>query len=68
MDKYWVNNRTDTNPHNDHEVHKEGCPVMPDNKTYLGFHNNFDSALRKAREHYSRVDGCVQCIPECHTS
>lgn len=66
MDEYWVNNRTDTNPNNDHEVHKEGCPVMPDDKTYLGLHDNCNSALHKARAYYSSVDGCIPCIPECH--
>lgn len=66
MGKYWVNNHTDANPNNDHKVHKEGCPVMPDNKTYLDLHNNCDSALHKARAYHSSVDGCIQYIPECH--
>lgn len=66
MERYWVNNRTHTNPHNDHEVHKFGCHKMPSDKKDLGYHPNCESALRKAREYYSRVDGCVYCVPTCH--
>ena len=32
MNECWVSNRTDTNPHGNHEVHKEGCSVMPYDK------------------------------------
>lgn len=56
MDEYWLNNRPDTNPHHDHEVHKEGCPVKPDDKTYFDLHNNCHSSLRKAREYYLGVE------------
>ena len=27
MKKYFLNRNTDTNPNNDHEVHKEGCHI-----------------------------------------
>ena len=66
MNEYWVNNRSDTNPHRDHEVHKKGCSAKPDDKTNFYLHNNCDIALRKVREYYLGVDGCIQCVPECH--
>ena len=66
MDEYWVNNHTDANPNNDHEVHKKGCSIMPYYKTRLGHHNDCDGVLQKARANYSRVDGSIRCIPEYH--
>lgn len=68
MRRYWVNNRTDSNPNNDHEVHKEMCHRMPADKKDLGYHSTCQSALRKAKETYSNVDGCAVCIPGCHKS
>jgi hypothetical protein len=67
MDKYWVNNRTDTNPNNNHEVHKEGCKHLPLNDgTDLGEFEDCESAIEKAEENYDNVDGCADCIPDCH--
>ena len=46
MKRYWVNNRTDSNPNNDHEVHKEGCRHLPlIDGTYLGEDNSCESAI-----------------------
>ncbi|GAA5037818.1 hypothetical protein GCM10011506_35990 [Marivirga lumbricoides] len=66
MANYWVNKHTNTNPHNNHEVHKEGCQFMPSDKIYVGDHANCDSALIEARKHYTDVDGCSVCSNECH--
>ena len=67
MERYYVNQNTDTNPKNDHEVHKESCRLLPlRDKIDLGYHNNCQSALGKASQYYYNVDGCRVCIPECH--
>ncbi len=70
MAKYWVNNNSDNNPNNDHEVHKDGCHLLPAivSKTSLGEHNNCSSAVTEAKKIYSNSDGCIHCIPECHKS
>lgn len=67
MAKYWVNNRTNSNPNNNHEVHKEGCRYMPSDKTYLGEFLSCHGALAEARKHHRKVDGCAICCNECHT-
>ncbi|MEP1779329.1 MAG: hypothetical protein ABJH72_04340 [Reichenbachiella sp.] len=67
MKKYYVNNNTDTNPNNDHEVHADDCHLLPlSNGTDLGYHYNCQSAITEAKKHYSKVDGCVHCARECH--
>lgn len=67
MDKYWVNNCTDNNPNNCHEVHKEGCHHLPlKNGLYLGEYPDYDSALKEAEEYYYELDACEECILECH--
>ncbi|MGK7390547.1 MAG: hypothetical protein ACNS60_09350 [Candidatus Cyclobacteriaceae bacterium M2_1C_046] len=50
MSKYWVNNRTDTNPNNDHEVHVEGCSRMSSDKKYLEEFSSCSSAIREAKK------------------
>lgn len=68
MDQYYVNNRTETNPHKDHEVHKAGCRYMPIyDRTALGLHRNCKSAVLEAKKKYSNSDGCKTCCPECHS-
>jgi len=68
MDHYYVNN----NPQaaGEHEVHKENCKFLPsfENRTYLGFFNNCDEAVKKSKLHYFKnSDGCYFCCRECHT-
>lgn len=67
MSKYYVNKNTQDN--GDHEVHKEGCSWMPtvDNRIYLGEHYNCQTAVTKAKEHYSQANGCYYCSNKCHT-
>lgn len=52
----------------DHEVHKTGCEHQPDaeNRKSLGDHADCHSAVKKAKEHYSSVDGCYYCCNACH--
>lgn len=68
MPRYYVNDNSQTN--RDHEVHQEGCSWMPkqENRTYLGYHSTCKSAVEKAKEYYSQVNGCFYCSKECHTS
>ena len=68
MDRYFLNKNTETNPNNDHEVHKEGCHLLPlRDGIDLGLHPNCQSAVTAAKGIYANSDGCIQCIPECHT-
>lgn len=65
--RYYVNDTAqDTG---EHEVHNEDCPRLPSysNRTDLGTFSNCHDAVRAARRHYSNVDGCRICSPECHT-
>lgn len=65
MDNYYVNNKAQ--PTGEHEVHKEGCTYFPSDKTYLGSYSNCQDAVKEAKNHYSNVDGCAFCAPDCHT-
>ena len=68
MDRYFVHK--EKHPNEDHEVHKEGCSKMPrdEHRKFLGIFNKCRDALKEARRDYQQVNGCKQCIPECHTS
>jgi hypothetical protein len=65
MDQYYVNDNAQNT--GEHEVHKENCSFFPQNRTYLGYFSNCKEAVDKARDHYSNVDGCAFCCPQCHT-
>ncbi len=66
MDYYYVNKNAQ--PTGEHEVHKSTCSYLPDanNRIGLGYFSNCADALKKAREYYSKVDGCYYCCPACH--
>jgi len=66
MDAYYVNKNAQSN--GDHEVHKSGCPHMPEDKNLidLGAFDGCQNAVREARKHYDQVDGCGHCCEECH--
>lgn len=68
MNYYYVNKNAQSN--GDHEVHKEGCSFMPnsENRIYLGYYSNCQEAVKKAKEYYSKVNGCFFCCNPCHTS
>ena len=67
MASYYVNKNAQSN--GDHEVHKEDCLWLPDvvNRTYLGNFTNCYDAVREARKHFMKVNGCYHCSIECHT-
>lgn len=66
--KYYVNVNSQQN--GDHEVHTLGCSFLPDpeNRIYLGEFNSCSPAVRKAKQRYSKSDGCYYCSRACHTS
>lgn len=53
----------------EHEVHRLGCRgFVPDeqNRLYLGFFTRCEDAVRAAAAHFGEVDGCRNCLPDCH--
>ena len=68
MAYYYVNKNAQDN--GDHEVHKSGCSYMPDsdNRIYLGDFSYCSSAVNKAKDYYSQVNGCYYCANACHTT
>lgn len=68
MAKYYVNKRAQVN--GDHEVHVEGCNHMPssENQLYLGNFNDCHAAVKEAKKHYAKSNGCYWCSNPCHTS
>lgn len=63
---YFVNKNAQ--PTGEHEVHKEGCVFMPDieNRIFLGYFTDAKAACMKAKEYFSKVDGCFYCAEEAH--
>lgn len=68
MASYYVNKNAQAN--GDHEVHKSGCPWLPnvENRIYLGNFDNCEDAVEKAKDEYDQVNGCYFCSNDCHTS
>lgn len=68
MSSYYVNRNAQSN--GDHEVHRSGCSYLPavENRIYLGEFTNCADAVRAAKSHYHRVNGCYFCSNACHTS
>jgi hypothetical protein len=67
MAAYHVNKNAQ--PTGEHEVHENGCSYQPDagNRQALGDHTSCQSAVKKAKEYYTKVDGCYFCSKACHT-
>jgi len=67
MANYYVNQKAQ--PNGDHEVHKEGCPFMPNeaNRQYLGDFPSCHGAVKAARRYFPQVNGGKFCSPQCHT-
>ena len=69
MAHYCVN--TNPQPNGDHEVHNlgAGCSHLPQpaNRKALGEHTTCTTAVQKARQFYTRVNGCYWCANACHT-
>ncbi len=68
MSSYYLNLKTETNPNNNNEIHKEGCIRMPlINREYLGDFADGSVAVAEAkRRGYYKADGCKLCSPEAH--
>lgn len=68
MAKYYVNDNAQDN--GDHEVHTTGCVWLAKivSKTYLGDFQSCGPAVREAKRHYAKSNGCATCSPACHTS
>lgn len=64
--KYYVNKNAQST--GEHEVHTESCSHQPYpyNREYLGEFSSCHSAIQKARQFYSNVDGCKHCSEPCH--
>lgn len=61
---------TNAQPTGEHEVHDiKKCSCLPDraNQKDLGRHPDCKSALIRAKQIYDNVDGCIYCVPECHS-
>jgi hypothetical protein len=62
--KYYVAMRAQINEN--HAVHKEGCPFLPDDKKriYLGEFGSGADALIEGHRHFSRTNSCIFCSEE----
>lgn len=65
---YYVNNNEQSN--GDHEVHVSTCYYFARmySRMYLGEFETCQEAVREARKHYQKVNGCLTCCKPCHTS
>jgi hypothetical protein len=61
--KYYIAIRPTTNE--DHSIHKEGCPFMPENgkRIYLGLFRKSGDACEEGRQYFDRSQKCQFC---CH--
>ena len=68
MARYYVNKNPQNN--GDHEVHKVGCPWLLKvvAKIYLGDFTGCQGAVKEARKHYAKSNGCYYCSNKCHTT
>jgi len=69
MKYFYVNKEAQVPPEDgEHEVHTEGCQTPPflKNRVSLGCFAHCKDALKEAKKRYRNVDGCKNCIPECH--
>jgi hypothetical protein len=62
--KYYVALRPQTNE--DHAVHQEGCPFMPDDakRIYLGEFSSGGEAVSESHHHFSKTRGCLFCAKD----
>ena len=68
MQHYYVNNNAQ--PNGDHEVHVSTCSflALARSTSSLGYHDSCLSAVRQAKQTYSKSNGCYYCCKPCHTS
>ena len=68
MDFYYVNKNEQSN--GDHEVHKSTCSYLQkkENYIFLGLFGTCQEAVKAAKQHYSKSNGCYFCSIACHTT
>lgn len=74
MSRYILNkNKQDSESGKNNEVHNENtCDHLPllGNRIFLGYFNNCQDALSKAKSDYpgskNDIDGCYWCCNPCH--
>lgn len=64
---YYVNRNAQST--GEHEVHVLDCPTPAneENRVYLGNFQTCAEAVIAARAVFENVDGCANCLPDCHT-
>lgn len=62
---YFINNHATTN--GNHEVHAQGCKLMPTDKAYLGNFENVSQALIEARKDFWQSSTCESCASKLRT-
>lgn len=56
---YFINNHAAEN--GNHEVHAQGCKLMPTDKAYLGNFENVSEAMVEARKDFWQSSHCTCC-------
>ncbi len=66
MATYFVNDNAQ--PTGEHEVHRSDCAWLRlvASRTDLGDHFYCNTAVQKAKQYYTNVDGCYYCSNACH--
>ena len=64
MANYYVNTKPKSG--DPHEVHRDDCEELPNNRRFLGAFDSCEPAVKEAKEHYSDADGCWHCSRDCH--
>ena len=68
MALYYVHTETDDD--GDHEVHTADCHGLPkpSHRKFLGSFTDCEDAVKEAKKHYKKVNGCQHCSEKCHTT
>jgi hypothetical protein len=64
---YYINTHEQVN--GQHVVHVPRCNYFPEEKDriYLGAFTSCHDALKAAKSHYDKSNGCPWCCTDCHT-
>jgi hypothetical protein len=64
--RYFVNRNAPDD--GDHEVHEATCSHLPaeDHRLDLGQFSTCYAAVREAKRHFPRSNGCFYCARACH--
>ncbi len=66
MDSYYLNLAAQAK--GEHEIHTASCVYLPDrpHREFLGVFDDCHEAIRKAKDYFDNVDGCLYCCDDCH--